>query len=231
MIKPQVGKVQAIEGCPQPRTRKELRSFLGMAGFYNKCIPCFSSRAAVLTDMVGSRSPNQLRWTREAEAALQDIRTAFSKDSVLHNPDFNQSFILQTYASDQGLGAVLLQGGPNARRPVAFLSRKLFPREVRYSIVEKECLAVKWALDSLKYYLLGREFILETDHKALQWLQRMKDTNSRITRWYLAMQPYCFSIQHVPGKESLTADYLSHCASDVPEGREYVMAEGVATRQ
>ncbi|KAL1254106.1 hypothetical protein QQF64_016335 [Cirrhinus molitorella] len=137
--------------------------------------------------------------------------------------------ILQTDASDRGLGAVLLQEGPDARRPIAFLSRKLFPREVRYSIVEKECLAVKWALDSLKYYLLGREFILETDHKALQWLQRMKDTNSRITRWYLAMQPYRFSIQHVPGKENLTADYLSRCASDIPEGREYVMARDVAT--
>ncbi len=229
VIRPQVEKVGAIEGCPQPRTRKELRSFLGMAGFYNKCVPNFSSRAAVLTDMVGSRSPNQLRWTREAEAAFQDIRTALSKDSVLHNPDFNQSFILQTDTSDRGLGAVLLQGGPNARRPIAFLSRKLFPREVRYSVVEKECLAVKWALDSFKYYLLGREFILETDHKALQWLQRMKDTNSRITRWYLAMQPFRFSIQHVPGKENLTADYLSRCASDIPEGREYVMAHDVAT--
>ncbi len=127
VIRPQVEKVRAIEVCPQPRTRKELRSFLGMAGFYNKFMPNFSSRAAVLTDMVGSRSPNQLRWTREAEAAFQDIRTALSKDSVLHNPDFNQSFILQTDASDRGLGAVLLQGGPNAQRPIAFLSRKLSP--------------------------------------------------------------------------------------------------------
>ncbi len=100
VIKPQVGQVWVIEGCPQPRTRKELRSFLGMAGFYNKFIPSFSSRAAVLTDVVGSRSPNQRRWMREAEAALQDIRTALNKDSVLHNPDFNQSFILQTDASD-----------------------------------------------------------------------------------------------------------------------------------
>lgn len=223
VIKPQVGKVRAIAECPQPRTRKELRSFLGMAGFYNKFIPNFSSRAAVLTDMVGSRSPSQLKWTKDTEAAFQDLRTALSKESVLHNPDFNQSFILQTDASDRGLGAVLLQGAPGERRPIAFLSRKLFPREVRYSIVEKECLAAKWALDSLKYYLLGREFTLETDHKALMWLQRMKDTNSRITRWYLAMQPYNFSIQHVPGKDNLTADYLSRCASDISEGREYVM--------
>lgn len=225
VIRPQVKKVQAIEGCPQPRTRKELRSFLGMAGFYHRFIPNFSSRAAALTDLVGSRSPNQLRWTKEAEAAFRDIGTALSKDPVLHNPDFNQPFVLQTDASDRGLGAVLLQGGPDARRPIVFLSRKLFPREVRYSIVEKECLAVKWALDSLKYYLLGRHFVLETDHKALKWLQTMKDTNGRITRWYLAMQPFYFTIQHVPGKANSTADYLSRCVRDLPEeGGEYVMA-------
>ncbi|XP_068073009.1 uncharacterized protein [Danio rerio] len=224
VLRPQVEKVRAIEECPQPQTRKELRSFLGMAGFYHRFIPNFSGRAAVLTDMVGSRSPNQLKWTQETVAAFQDLRKALSKDSVLHNPDFHQPFVLQTDASDRGLGAVLLQGSPDTRRPVAFLSRKLFPREVRYSIVEKECLAVKWALDSLKYYLLGREFILETDHKALQWLQEMKDTNSRITRWYLAMQPFRFIIRHVPGKENLTADYLSRCASDIPEGRECVVA-------
>lgn len=178
VIRPQMEKVRAIEMCPQPQTRKELQSFLGMAGFYNKCITNFSSRAAALTDMVGSKCPNQIRWTEEAEAAFQDIRTALSRSSSLHNPNFNQPFILQTDASDRGLGAVLLQGAPDARRPIAFLSRKLFPREVRYSIVEKECLAVKWALVSLKYDLLGREFVLETDYKALKWLQQMKDTNS-----------------------------------------------------
>lgn len=73
---------------------------------------------------------------------------------------------------------------------MAYISRKLFPRETRDSAVELECLAVKWAIDTFKYYLLGREFKLETDHRALQWLEQMKDTNSRITRWFLALQPY-----------------------------------------
>lgn len=136
VIRPQVKKVQAIEECPQPQIFKELRSFLGMAGFYSKFIPNFSSRVAALTDMVGSRSPNQLIWTKEAKAAFKDIRTALSNESVLLNPDFNELFILQTDASDRGLGSVLLQGAPDVRRPIAFLSRKLFPREVRYSIVE-----------------------------------------------------------------------------------------------
>ncbi|KAL0147249.1 hypothetical protein M9458_057442 [Cirrhinus mrigala] len=174
---------------------------------------------------------NQLQWTEESLKAFQDIQTALTTDTILHNPDFNQAFIVQAEASQRGIGAVLLQGPPEGRCPVAFISRKLFPREVHYSIVEKECLAVKWALDSLRYYLLGREFILETDHKALQWLEKMKDTNGRFTRWYLAMQPFRFKIQHVPGKANVTADYLSRCTNDILEGRGDVMARCVAAQE
>lgn len=229
VVRPQVKKVQALEEAPIPQTRKELRSFLGMAGFYNRFIPHFSSRAALLTDMVGVRCPNQCQWSEERMTAFRDIQSALRENAVLYSPDFDQEFIVQTDASERGIGAVLLQGPPGERRPVAFISRKLFPREVRYSTIEKECLAVKWALDSLRYYLLGREFKLETDHKALQWLERMKDTNGRITRWYLAMQPFRFTVQHVPGKSNVTADYFSRCIHEMPEGRGCVMAEPVAT--
>lgn len=141
--------------------------------------------------------------------AFQDIKNALCQGPVLCCPDFERPFILQTDASDIGVGAVLLQGTQEDRHPVAYISHKLFPREVRYSMFEKECLAVKWALDTLKYYLLGREFVLETDHKALQWMDRMKDSNARITRWYLSIQPYRFSIQHVPGRDNVMADFLS----------------------
>ncbi|XP_068069442.1 uncharacterized protein isoform X2 [Danio rerio] len=230
VVRPQIKKIQALEECPLPQTRKELRSFLGMAGFYNRFIPNFSSRAATLTDMVGVRCPNQCQWTEERMAAFKDIQTALTTNTVLYNPDFTKEFIVQTDASERGLGAVLLQGSPGERRPVVFISRKLFPRETRYSTIEKECLAVKWALDSLRYYLLGREFILETDHKALQWLERMRDTNGRITRWYLAMQPFRFKVHHVPGKANVTADYLSRCASETPEGRGCVMSCHMATQ-
>ncbi|KAJ8277939.1 hypothetical protein GJAV_G00081910 [Gymnothorax javanicus] len=216
VIQPQVNKIQAIESCPLPQTRKQLKSFLGMAGFYHRFIPRFSARAALLTDLTGSRCPNQIQWTEESVAAFHDIQQSLSKKPVLYSPNFDEHFILQTDASDRGLGAVLLQGPQDNRHPVAYISRKLFPREVRYSTVEKEALAIKWALDSFRYYLLGREFTLETDHKALQWMERMKDTNGRITRWYLALQPFCFSIQHIPGRDNLTADYLSRCSSEGP---------------
>lgn len=112
---------------------------------------------------------------------------------------------------------------------MAFISRKLFPKEVHYSTVEKEALAIKWALNSFKYYLLGREFTLQTDHKALQWLQRIRDTNGRITRWYLAMQAFRFMVDHIPGRLSVTADYLSRCLSESSEEGEYVMATPATT--
>ncbi|KAG5852333.1 hypothetical protein ANANG_G00061280 [Anguilla anguilla] len=209
VIKPQVQKIQAIQGCPLPQTKTLVRSFLGMAGWYRRFVPDFSMRVAVLTDLTRKNCPTQIRWTEEAEGAFQDIKDALCKGPVLHCPDFDKPFVLQTDASETGVGAVLLQGESDDRHPVAYISRKLFPREVRYSTVEKECLAVKWALDTLKYYLLGREFLLETDHKALQWMDRMRDSNARITRWYLSMQPYKFSIRHVPGRSNTTADFLS----------------------
>ena len=77
------------------------------------------------------------------------------------------------------------------------------------SAIEKECLAIKWALDSLRYYLLGRTFDLETDHRALSWINSMRDKNSRVTRCYLTLQPYCFNINHRAGNTNLLADYLS----------------------
>lgn len=200
-----------------------------MAAFYNRFIPNFSARAAPLTDRTGSRCPNKIRWTAEAVAAFKDIRQSLSKDPVLHSPNFTKDFTLQTDASERGLGAVLLQGPPEDRHPVAYISRKLLPRESRYATVEKEALAIKWALDSFKYYLLGREFILQTDHKALQWLERMKDTNGRITRWYLAMQPYRFKVHYIPGKDNTTADYLSRCLMEDQEVGGCVMAKPVAT--
>ncbi|KAI4897404.1 hypothetical protein NFI96_005671 [Prochilodus magdalenae] len=204
MIRPQLEKVEAIHSCSPPTTKKKVRSFLGLVGWYRRFIPNFSARASVLTDLTKTSAPNKVLWTEQCDEAFQDLKSALCGDSVLLSPDFDQPFILQTDASGVGLGAVLLQEVEGQRRPVAFLSRKMFPREQRYSTVEKECLAIKWALDSLRYYLLGRSFLLETDHRALQWLEKMRDSNARITRWYLCR----------PGASNQVADFLSR----IPEG-------------
>lgn len=208
-IRPQVGKVEAIAASPLPNTKKRLRSFLGLVGWYRRLIPNFSSRSAVLTDMTGKASPVKVRWTQESENAFKDLKNCLCKEPVLQCPDFTLPFTVQTDASGVGLGAMLLQGENGNQLPVQYISRKLFPREKRYSTVEKEALAIKWALDTLKYYLIGKEFVLETDHSALQWIHKMKDTNARITRWYLSLQPYRFQVRYRPGKKNVIADFLS----------------------
>ncbi|XP_076844741.1 uncharacterized protein LOC143489530 [Brachyhypopomus gauderio] len=214
VIRPQVDKVEAVRRTPVPTTKRRVRSFLGLVGWYRRFIPDFSNRAAPLTNLTKKDKPQKVKWTEECDVAFNDLKQCLCAEPVLCSPDFEKQFVVQTDASGHGLGAVLLQGDADARRPILFISRKLFPREMNYSTVEKEALAVKWALDSLKYYLMGSDFILETDHRALQWMQRMKDTNARITRWYLSLQPFKFQVRYRKGTQNVPADFLSRPSTE-----------------
>lgn len=218
VIRPQVGKVEAIKNAERPVTKKQVRSFLGLVGWYRRFIPNFSERAFALTDLTKKDKPNKVNWTQDCEKAFQDLKDSLCTEPVLQSPDFDKTFTVQTDASEHGIGAVLLQEGQGQLQPIAYISRKLLPRESRYSTVEKECLAIKWALDSLRYYLVGRKFKLETDHRALAWLGRMRDTNARITRWFLAIQPFDFDILYKTGSQNCTADYLSRTPQVSEEG-------------
>ena len=117
--------------------------------------------------------------------------------------------MVQTDASEVGLGAVLSQVQKGEEHPILYSSRKLFPHERRYSTLEKECLAVKWALETLRYYLIWRKFTLVTDHAPLQWMSRNKETNSRVTRWFLSLQAFNFHVVHRAGRNHGNADALS----------------------
>ncbi|KAK7938780.1 hypothetical protein WMY93_002106 [Mugilogobius chulae] len=208
-VRPQVDKVEAILKSPRPQTKKEVRSFLGLAGWYRRFVPQFATIAAPLTALTTKDQRNPVIWTEDCDTAFRTLKAHLCSSPVLKSPDFSKRFLVQVDASMVGLGAVLAQGDPGEERPILYLSRKLQPRETRYSTVEKEGLAIKWALESLRYYLLGREFDLETDHRALTWINTMKDHNSRLTRWYLSLQPFRFSIRHRAGKTNVVADYLS----------------------
>ncbi len=139
------------------------------------------------------------------------MKAALTSEPVLRAPDFNSSFLVQTDASDTGVGAVLSQVQDGEEHPVVYISRKLSTTEQRYAAVEKEALAVKWAVLELKYYLLGRKFTLITDHAPLQWMARAKDTNARVTRWFLALQDFHFDVRHRAGTAYANADGLSRC--------------------
>ena len=117
-------------------------------------------------------------------------------------PNFDKPFVVQTDASERRVGAVLSQlDESGADHPVAYFSCKVLPREERYSTVEKECLAVKLSIQAFWVYLhvLGKPFVVQTDHRALQWLDRVKESNARLTRWSLSIQPYQFELAYRAG--------------------------------
>ena len=110
-------------------------------------------------------------------------------------------------------------GGDGQERPVAYFSRKL-PRETRYSTIEKECLAIKLGVEAFCVYLLGRNFLIQTDHRSLVWLDKLKDKNMRLARWSLILQEYSFKVIHRAGNKNGNADALSRAALPVMDARE-----------
>ena len=208
-VEPNPVKVEAILKAKRPTTKSQVRSFLGLAGYYRKFIPNFAGTATVLTDLTRKGQPNKVSWNSAHETAFQSLKEVLSKQPILCMPDLGKPFILRTDASNEGLGAVLLQEMDGSKLPVAYASRKLLPREVRYSVVEKECLGVVWGIQKFHSFLYGRQFTLETDHMPLVYLNKAKDSNGRLMRWALHLQIYRFTIVAIKGSENVGADYLS----------------------
>jgi hypothetical protein len=208
-IKPNPEKVETIKNCKRPRTKKQVRSFLGLVGYYRKFIPHFSTTASVLTDMTKKGRPNEVVWTDAAENSFRTLVKHITQEPILCLPDVDKQFIMRTDASDVGLGAVLMQEVSGIKFPVAYASRKLLPREQRYSVIEKECLGIVWGIQKFHQYLYGTEFILETDHAPLVYLNRSKLANPRVMRWALSLQPFRFRLVAIKGSENVGADFLS----------------------
>ena len=155
--------------------------------------------------------PNELVWTDQTTWTFETLKQLMSSAPILRLPDLKKPFIVRTDASGTGIGAVLLQEYDGKSFPIMYLSRKLKVRETKYATVELECLAIVWAVGKLKQYLYGTQFILETDHKSLIWLNTAKMTNNRIMRWALSLQPYRFVCHSIRGVDNVGADLLSRC--------------------
>ena len=215
LIKPEVSKIQAVQSFAVPQSKRQVRAFLGLTGYYRRFIPGYAEIAAPLTDLTKKCAPNSVKWTNSCDTAFVTLKKLLCSPPVLRSPDFTKPFVLQTDASDIAVGAVLSQQDESGHdHPVAYFSRKLLPREVRYSTVEKECLAIRLATHAFRVYLLGREFVIETDHRSLEWLDRLKENNARLTRWSLALQPFSFSVVYRPGLKNGNADALSRAATN-----------------
>lgn len=206
-------KVSAIRNWPSPRNVKQVRGFLGLAGWYRRFIENFSSVVFPISETLSTKK--KFVWTPEAEIAFQRIKDLLTSAPILCNPDFDKKFFLQCDASDYGIGAVLVQlDEKGEEKPVAFMSKKLNSAQRNYSVTERECLAAIEAIQRFRCYLELQEFEIITDHSSLLWLMRQQNLSGRLARWALKLQAYKFTISHRKGKEHVVPDALSRIPSE-----------------
>ncbi|GFW43657.1 retrovirus-related Pol polyprotein from transposon 297 [Trichonephila clavipes] len=173
----------------------------------------FSVIAAPLTDALKGRAKGEITWTTECENAFRELKGKLIDKPVLYAPNFEREFIVQTDASNAGLGAVLSQlNEQGEEHPILYLSKKFSEVEKRYCTTEKECASIVFAIKRLHYYLDGNSFLVMTDHNPLVWLNRNVSSSHRLMRW--ALQPYNFRIVHRSGKSHKNADSLSRSVID-----------------
>ncbi|GBG72363.1 hypothetical protein CBR_g11941 [Chara braunii] len=168
-LKPDDAKVASIRDWPRPQSVTEMRSFLGMTGYYRTFVKNYSVVAAPLTDLTRLDTPWE--WTDECEAAFRHLKHALTHYEVLKLPDPDKPFIVTTDASQYGIGAVLAQQEGPKLRHVEYMSKKMPSQKLAKSTYEKELYAVFKALTHWRHYLLGRFFILRTDHQTLRWMR------------------------------------------------------------
>ena len=211
-ISPGECKITAIREFRQPQTKSDIRSFLGLSGYYRKFVPEFAQNSVKLTAASTKSAPEKTHWSPQLELEFAYLKDALCKLPTLVIPTNADIFLLQTDASIRGLGAVLTVVRDGAEIPVAFYSRRLLPAETRYSATELEGLAVVAAVEHFSYYLVCRPFKIQTDHRALSFLNTTKHLNGRLAGWALRLQHYSFNIVYRPGKDNANADALSRQA-------------------
>ncbi|XP_063941295.1 uncharacterized protein LOC135149498 [Daucus carota subsp. sativus] len=200
-------KVDLIANLPPPKSVKEIRSFLGHAGFYRRFIQDFSKKARPLTNLLAKDV--KFEFTRECVHAFEDLKRELTSAPIMKSPDWSQPFELMCDASDYAIGAVLGQRIDKRPHVIYYASKTLNDAQLNYSTTEKELLAVVFALEKFRSYLIGSKIIVYTDHAALKYLFSKKDSKARLIRWILLLQEFDLEIRDKKGCENVVADHLS----------------------
>lgn len=214
-IKPNPKKIQDIVALKLPETVKQIKSFLGITGYYRKFIKDYAKTAQPMIKYL--KKDTQINKLDPAYInAFEHLKKLITSHPILKYPDFNKDFKLNTDASNNAIGSVLLQDN----NPIAYASRTLNSHEKNYSTTEKELLAVIWAIKYFRPYLYGKQFELRTDHQAIKWLHTKylgKDLNPRLQWWILSLGEHNIKIEYLKGKENQIADFLSRINTDKHE--------------
>lgn len=196
-------KVEAVREWPTPKTQ----SYLGLASYYSWFVRGFADIARPLHQL--TEKGRRFRWGEECQVAFNQLKATLITAPVLSYPDPNKTFILDTDASDVGVGAVLSQEEGGLERVIAYASQALTKEERKYATTKKELLAMVTFTKYFKHFFLGKEFVLHTDHNSLRWLHNFQGLEGQLARWVEQLASFHYKIVHRPGKQHGNADALS----------------------
>ena len=206
-IKPNPKTIETVLSWKQPTNVKEIQSFVGLCSYYRQYISNFSHIASPLTQL--TKKNVKFIWDHSCQTAFEILKEKLCSAPILAFPKPGLQFILDTDASDVGIGSVLSQVQEGHERVIAYASKKLNAQQQRYSVTRRELLAVITFMNHFRHYLLGQKFLLRTDHGSIRWIFEFKDPRGQVARWLEVLAQYDFEIQHRPGSKHNNADSLS----------------------
>ncbi|CAL9699311.1 unnamed protein product [Knipowitschia caucasica] len=212
-VGPNPALVKDVQQWNPPNNLQELQAFLGLCNYYRKFVPSFAELASPLHNLL--KKGTVFQWTDEHQAAFTMLKEKLTTAPVLGYPRTEGKFILDTDASNNSVGAVLSQIQWGEERVLTYASSHLSPAQQRYCVTRRELLAVVRFTRQFRHYLLGRKFLLRTDHGSLTWLFRFKCPEGQLARWLEELSQYDFHIEHRAGKQHANADALSRLPNNM----------------
>ena len=213
-------KVRVIKDWPAPSNLQELKSFLGHVGYHQKFILNYADVTAPLRKL--DKKNSKFEWSCEAQEAFELVKKQLIEAPVLAFPKYHLPFVIDTDASDVGIGAALYQVQGGVERPIAFAAKALQGAQKNsYTVYMKEMLALAWALEQFEPYIYGQKFLVRTDNEALSWLKTSRHPRGPITRWLERIMEFMpFDIEHRLGRLHGNADGLSRIPWKQPSLQE-----------
>jgi hypothetical protein len=200
-------KIEVIEQLPPPVNVKGIHSFLGHAGFYRRFIKDFSQISRPLMNLLAKDAP--FEFTNESLAAFHTLKKALVSARIIQPPDWSLPFEIMCDASDYTIGVVLGQTKDKKHHTIAYASKTLIGAQLNYATIEKELLAIIFAIDKFMSYLVGTKVIIYTDHAGLKYLLTKKDPKPHLIRWILLLQEFDLEIKDKKEVDNTVADHLS----------------------
>jgi hypothetical protein len=233
-ISPDPDKIKCVANPKTPRTMKELRGILGLTVYFRNFVLNYAQIAKPLTELPEGKSQN-VTWSQEAQISLDRLKKELTSEPVLSLPDFeNGQFLVTTDISSKGIDAILSQiipvENPNPleetpkrkviEKIICYSSRTLCKGESSYCATNLELLSIIHHLDKFRHYLIGRKFILRSDHKSSQYLRTLKNPTGILARWIMKIQDLDYEFEYLKGKQNAAWDFWSRFSDNMPSEAE-----------